>query len=150
MVITKCTGIPDVDPTALKTDPSALVTTAHNFYILSFLNFCGCQGIKTRFNINLPHKFKTKTYTHPTFCNHCGSLLWGFIRQGQHCTLCGINAHKRCTAHMPPTCGMDTKKIAKELEMMHVTAAQLQSPTSQVLLKLQLYDFIKDLAFHLY
>ncbi|OQV19912.1 Serine/threonine-protein kinase D1 [Hypsibius exemplaris] len=51
-----------------------------------------------------PHVFAITSYKSPTFCDHCGVILGGLVRQGLHCECCGINCHKRCAYKIPNYC----------------------------------------------
>uniref|UniRef100_A0A8C9WNL5 Protein kinase C n=1 Tax=Scleropages formosus TaxID=113540 RepID=A0A8C9WNL5_SCLFO len=69
-----------------------------------------------RFSVNMPHKFSIHNYKVPTFCDHCGSLLWGLLRQGLQCKVCKMNVHRRCESNVAPNCGVDARAENKELE----------------------------------
>jgi len=43
-----------------------------------------------RFAINVPHRFQTHSYKRFTFCDHCGSLLYGLVKQGLQCEGTGL------------------------------------------------------------
>uniref|UniRef100_A0A4W5MS69 Phorbol-ester/DAG-type domain-containing protein n=1 Tax=Hucho hucho TaxID=62062 RepID=A0A4W5MS69_9TELE len=52
-----------------------------------------------RFSVNMPHKFGIHNFKVLTFCDHCGSLLWGLLRQGLQCK--GTPAHTHVRTNIP-------------------------------------------------
>ncbi|XP_052832774.1 calcium-independent protein kinase C [Octopus bimaculoides] len=78
-----------------------------------------------RFNINVPHRFTVHNYKRPTFCDHCGSLLYGIFRQGLQCAACKLNAHKRCQKNVPNNCGINTREMAQALSQMGISGDKL-------------------------
>uniref|UniRef100_A0A3Q0RPX9 Protein kinase C n=1 Tax=Amphilophus citrinellus TaxID=61819 RepID=A0A3Q0RPX9_AMPCI len=73
---------------------------------------------KERFNIDMPHRFKSYNYKSPTFCDHCGSLLWGLIKQGLKCEDCGMNVHSYCKNKVANLCGINQKLLAEALSQV--------------------------------
>ncbi|XP_055002657.1 protein kinase C theta type [Sorex araneus] len=73
---------------------------------------------KERFKIDMPHRFKVCTYRSPTFCEHCGTLLWGLARQGLRCDACGMNVHHKCHNKVANLCGINQKLMAEALAMI--------------------------------
>ncbi|KAL3082472.1 hypothetical protein niasHT_032835 [Heterodera trifolii] len=43
-----------------------------------------------------PHLLQVNTFVTPTFCDYCGEMLIGLIKQGVQCRLCKCNFHKKC------------------------------------------------------
>ncbi|XP_061113065.1 protein kinase C delta type-like isoform X2 [Conger conger] len=70
---------------------------------------------KERFKIDMPHRFKTNNYMSPTFCDHCGSLLWGLVKQGLKCEDCTMNVHHKCQTKVANLCGINQKLLAEAL-----------------------------------
>uniref|UniRef100_A0A671T2A8 Protein kinase C n=1 Tax=Sinocyclocheilus anshuiensis TaxID=1608454 RepID=A0A671T2A8_9TELE len=81
---------------------------------------------KERFKIDMPHRFKTHNYMSPTFCDHCGSLLWGMVKQGLKCEECCMNVHHKCQGKVANLCGINQKLLAEAL-----TQVSLKSSTKR-------------------
>uniref|UniRef100_A0A914W9D0 protein kinase C n=1 Tax=Plectus sambesii TaxID=2011161 RepID=A0A914W9D0_9BILA len=84
--------------------------------------------LKERFKIDIPHRFKTYNYKSPTFCDHCGSLLYGLFKQGMKCEVCMVNCHHRCQKHMPNLCGVNQKQLSDAL--LDIKGGKSQSSTT--------------------
>ncbi|XP_066155846.1 protein kinase C isoform X1 [Euwallacea fornicatus] len=94
-----------------------------------------CPGMKeeptvqsTGFNVNIPHRFVVHNYKRFTFCDHCGSLLYGLIKQGLQCEVCSLNVHKRCQRNVANNCGVNTKQMAEILSEIGNTETCLCEP----------------------
>ncbi|KAM5138402.1 serine/threonine-protein kinase D1-like [Mantella aurantiaca] len=51
-----------------------------------------------------PHILLVHSYKSPAFCDYCGEMLFGLVRQGLKCQGCGLNYHKRCAFKIPNNC----------------------------------------------
>uniref|UniRef100_A0A096M8D7 Protein kinase C n=1 Tax=Poecilia formosa TaxID=48698 RepID=A0A096M8D7_POEFO len=81
---------------------------------------------KERFKIDMPHRFKVYNYKSPTFCQHCGTLLWGLAKQGLKCEECSMNVHHKCQKKVANLCGVNQKLMAEALAVI-----ESQQQTSQ-------------------
>ncbi|KAM7295416.1 putative protein kinase C delta type homolog isoform X3 [Ixodes scapularis] len=86
--------------------------------------------LRERFKMDVPHLFRVHNYMSPTFCDHCGSLLYGLFRQGLKCTQCKVNCHKKCEKHMANLCGVNQKLLSEVLATVKKDLAA--SPQSTV------------------
>ncbi|KAL6116627.1 prkcq [Pungitius sinensis] len=73
---------------------------------------------KERFKIDMPHRFKVYNYKSPTFCEHCGTLLWGLAKQGLKCEECSMNIHHKCQKKVANLCGVNQKLMAEALAVI--------------------------------
>jgi serine/threonine protein kinase len=70
----------------------------------------------------------------PTFCDQCGSLLWGLYKQGLQCKVnsCKFNVHKKCQKLVGNLCGLDQKLLGDELAKLGLNASELSGNTKAV------------------
>lgn len=112
------------------------------------------QFQKERFKIDMPHRFKYNNYRSPTFCDHCGSLLWGLYRQGLKCeggsaqrlschilmeedidachpsfvlftSDCGMSVHSYCQKKVANLCGINQKLLAEALSQVSLVGTDV-------------------------
>lgn len=88
------------------------------------------QKLTERFNLNVPHRFKVNNYMSPTFCDHCGSMLYGLFRQGVKCQECGIDCHHKCEKFISNLCGINQKIMAELLGSVKLSSKQDSNTTN--------------------
>ncbi|XP_045185676.1 serine/threonine-protein kinase D1-like isoform X1 [Mercenaria mercenaria] len=57
-----------------------------------------------------PHLLFVHSYKSPHFCDFCGEMLFGLVKQGIKCEGCGLNFHKRCAFKIPNNCSYDRQR----------------------------------------
>ncbi|KAJ8309257.1 hypothetical protein KUTeg_014131 [Tegillarca granosa] len=57
-----------------------------------------------------PHLLFVHSYKSPHFCDFCGEMLFGLVKQGLKCEGCGLNFHKRCAFKIPNNCSYDRQR----------------------------------------
>nr|XP_023021930.1 serine/threonine-protein kinase D3 [Leptinotarsa decemlineata]XP_023021931.1 serine/threonine-protein kinase D3 [Leptinotarsa decemlineata] len=72
-----------------------------------------------------PHALSVHSYKTPTFCDFCGEMLFGLVRQGLKCDGCDQNYHKRCVGKVPNNCSYTLPE-----EKQRRKSANLQVPRS--------------------
>lgn len=87
----------------------------------------------SRFGMNIPHTFKEYSFKKPTFCAHCGSLIYGLYKQGLFCVQehCGMSIHYKCQKNVPNNCGVDQKQLAETLLAIGKTSDRINHETRQ-------------------
>lgn len=61
------------------------------------------------------HQFLVRTFSSPTKCNHCTSLMVGLTRQGVVCELCGFACHTVCCQRVPTMCPVPSDQTKRPL-----------------------------------
>uniref|UniRef100_A0A8C1G7Q1 Serine/threonine-protein kinase MRCK alpha n=1 Tax=Cyprinus carpio TaxID=7962 RepID=A0A8C1G7Q1_CYPCA len=69
----------------------------------------------TRFCPPKAHQLIVKTFTIPTKCNQCTSLMVGLIRQGCTCQVCNFSCHVTCADKAPSVCPVAPDQIKGKL-----------------------------------
>jgi len=82
-----------------------------------------------------PHMLNVHSYKSPTFCDFCGVMLFGLVRQGLKCEGCGGNFHKRCAMKIPNNCNesrirSDTNRSTLSIPRKFSDAASITSTAS--------------------
>uniref|UniRef100_H2TQC4 Protein kinase C n=1 Tax=Takifugu rubripes TaxID=31033 RepID=H2TQC4_TAKRU len=102
---------------------------------------------KERFKIDMPHRFKSHNYMSPTFCDHCGSLLWGLVKQGLKCEDCAMNVHHKCQDKVANLCGINQKLLAEALtQVSQKSSTRRSDPCLPNLPDIGIYDEVSKLA----
>lgn len=61
----------------------------------------------------------------PAFCDHCGSLLFGIMRQGLQCEVCRLSIHKRCERNVASHCGVNTRNLITAIRLCGLNPSDL-------------------------
>ncbi|KAL8168925.1 UNVERIFIED_CONTAM: Serine/threonine-protein kinase MRCK beta [Gekko kuhli] len=61
------------------------------------------------------HQLSIKSFSSPTQCSHCTSLMVGLIRQGYSCDVCSFACHVSCKDSAPQVCPIPPEQAKRPL-----------------------------------
>uniref|UniRef100_A0A8D2J5E4 Serine/threonine-protein kinase MRCK beta n=1 Tax=Varanus komodoensis TaxID=61221 RepID=A0A8D2J5E4_VARKO len=61
------------------------------------------------------HQLSIKSFSNPTQCSHCTSLMVGLIRQGYACEVCSFACHVSCKDSTPQVCPIPPEQAKRPL-----------------------------------
>lgn len=74
-----------------------------------------------------PHQLNVHSYKSPHFCDFCGEMLFGLVKQGLKCDGCGLNFHKRCAYKIPNNCSLEKHRRSSAGSIRSDTPVDTQS-----------------------
>ncbi|XP_030561218.1 serine/threonine-protein kinase Genghis Khan [Drosophila novamexicana] len=78
-------------------------------------NSSNYEESKKKTNNSSIHQFLVRTFSSPTKCNHCTSLMVGLTRQGVVCEICGFACHTVCCQRVPTMCPVPMDQTKRPL-----------------------------------
>ncbi|XP_070844007.1 serine/threonine-protein kinase D3-like [Chaetodon trifascialis] len=78
-----------------------------------------------------PHTLYVHSYKAPAFCDDCGEMLWGLVRQGLKCEGCGLNYHKRCAFKIPNNCSGVRKRRLSNVSLPGSVMSIARPPSTE-------------------
>ncbi|KAK7104400.1 hypothetical protein V1264_019124 [Littorina saxatilis] len=76
-----------------------------------------------------PHLLFVHSYKSPHFCDFCGEMLFGLVKQGLKCEGCGMNFHKRCAYKIPNNCARDRYRRHSSSNLSFTFPPKADTPT---------------------
>ncbi|KAK6108825.1 Phorbol esters/diacylglycerol binding domain (C1 domain) family protein [Brugia pahangi] len=81
-----------------------LITTNDNIYDGMLIEVVIASRSSYQHFMMYHHVLSVHSYKSPTFCDFCGEMLFGLMKQGLKCRGCKLNYHKRCASKIPNNC----------------------------------------------
>uniref|UniRef100_A0AAY4EGF0 non-specific serine/threonine protein kinase n=1 Tax=Denticeps clupeoides TaxID=299321 RepID=A0AAY4EGF0_9TELE len=115
----RTSSVSEVEATPQKSDvlpSSPLVAPEQDLYLSLLNSACSTFSLSS----SLPpqpkaHQLSIKTFSSPTQCTHCTSLMVGLIRQGYACEVCSFICHVSCKDNAPLVCPIPPDQAKRPL-----------------------------------
>uniref|UniRef100_A0A3B4DVN2 non-specific serine/threonine protein kinase n=1 Tax=Pygocentrus nattereri TaxID=42514 RepID=A0A3B4DVN2_PYGNA len=110
----RTSSVSEVEATPQKSDvPSSSPSVASEIFINPILG--SYQPFWCLYPQPKAHQLSIKTFSSPTQCTHCTSLMVGLIRQGYACEVCSFICHVSCKDNAPQVCPIPPEQAKRPL-----------------------------------